>query len=217
MIKAVIFDMDGVLIDSEPIQSKSFEQVLKTYGAKPIPHKNGLVQTVGITSMDNVKVFKQKYNIKESIASLLNKKRRVYGKLLREELKPKKGLLPLLIRLRRKGLKLAIASSSSPNDIKFVLSGLKIAKYFDKSISGESIRRGKPHPDIFLKTARLLNVAPKFCLVLEDAEAGVLAGKRADMKVIAISNKFTDDRHLAKADLIISSLEKITLEMISDL
>ncbi|MGC9599371.1 MAG: HAD family phosphatase [Minisyncoccia bacterium] len=210
MIKAVIFDMDGLMIDSEPIQSKSFEYVLRTHDKAPIFNPNGLIQTIGITAKDNWILLKEKHNLTASVASLLAKKRSVYGKLLKENVKPQKGLFSLIKKLKKGGFKLGIASSSKLSNIKLVLSSLHLSRSFDVILSGESLTRGKPHPDIFLETARKLSVDPSDCVVLEDAESGVEAAHRAKMKVIAVPNKFTRDHDFKKADLVVSSLGKIT-------
>jgi HAD superfamily hydrolase (TIGR01509 family) len=216
MIKAVIFDMDGLMIDSEPIQSKSFEHVLKEHDKRPV-FKNGVVQVVGITAKDNWKLLKEKHDIKANINVLLDKKRKIYRKLLQDNVSPRKGLISLVKRLHTAGIKMAIASSSSPKNIQTVLTGLGLNDYFDIAISGESVRRGKPYPDVFLKAAEKLGLPARSCAVLEDAESGVEAAHQARMKVIAIPNRFTRHHDLKKADLVLPSLDKITLKVIKGL
>ena len=217
MVKAVIFDMDGVMIDSEPIQSKAFAEVLKQYKKEPQYNEEGIVQTVGIRSRDNWERLKAKYNIDEETNILIEKRRQIYQKLLKSEIKPMPGLINFLKLLKKHNLKIAVASSSNIKHIMLVLSSLNIAYYFDVIVSGESVKKGKPYPDIFLETAVQLKITPVECLVLEDAELGVLAGKKAGMKVIAVPNKFTKKHDFSKADLIVDSLEKINWSIIKNL
>lgn len=217
MIKAVIFDMDGLMIETEHLQSKSFEHVLKKYGANPEFNEDGVIQTVGVTAKDNLIRLKEKHNINESIENLLGQKRKVYKELLLENIYPKKGLLTLLKKLKEGNFKLAVASSSSREHINLVLSGLGIKEKFDVIVSGEEIKKGKPHPDIFLIAADKLNTEPINCLVLEDAQSGVEAGKAANMKVIAIPNQYTRSHDFTKADVIISSLEEVNMGFLAKL
>lgn len=215
MIKAVIFDMDGLMIETEHLQSKSFEHVLTNLGIKPEFNQDGVIQIVGVAAKENLKILKEKHGIAQDVESLLKKKQKFYIKLLLQNLKPKKGLFPLLKKLKKKGLKLAIASSSSLEHIKLVLKGLGLSDDFDVIVSGESVPHGKPHPDVFLKAAEKLNVDPGECLVLEDAQSGVEAAFRAKMQVIAVPSKYTKSHDFAKADLIVPSLEKITIDIIT--
>lgn len=217
MIKAVIFDMDGIIIDSEPIQSKSYELVLQKYGITPEYNADGLIQVLGVHSEGNWKLLKNKHKISESVYKLKEKKQEVYLELIKNNLSPMPGLINLLKFFKKKSLPLAIASSSTPKQISIIVDLLKISDYFDVMISGEEVKRGKPHPDVFLEAAKKLGVKPETCLVLEDAETGVLAGKAAGMKVIAVKNKYTTTQDHSKADKIVHSLEEINEELINSL
>ncbi len=215
MIKAVIFDMDGVMIETEPLQSKSFEHVLRNHGVEPEFNKDGVIQKVGVTARDNLVMLKEKHGIDEDVDTLLAQKRAAYDELLRQNLFPKEGLLPLIKTLKEGGLKLAVASSSSLEQIQLVLHGLAVSGHFDGVVSGEDLPRGKPHPDIFLETARKLGIDPIRCLVLEDAESGVEAARAAHMKVIAVPNRYTQSHSFHTADAVVSSLQDVTWPLIS--
>lgn len=217
MIKAVIFDMDGLMIETEHLQSKSFEHVLKKHGVKPEFNEDGVVQKVGITAKDNLLMLKKKHGIDEEVEILLANKQKVYKALLEKNIKPKEGLLNLIQSLKKKGFKLAVASSSSLAHIILVLMKLGLNEKFDAVVSGENLQKGKPHPDIFLEAAKQLNVDPQLCLVLEDAESGVVAAHAAKMKVIAVPNKYTNSHNFAKADIVLSSLAKIDIEQFNSL
>ena len=215
MIKAVIFDMDGLMIETEHLQSISYEEVIKEYGKKPIINENGIVHPVGITARNIWKLLKDKYSIKEDVEILLSKKQKKYIEILKEQIIAKKGLLKLIKILKAHNIKMAVASSSVLEHIKLIVSKLGVRQYFSVLISSEDLKRGKPYPDIFLKAAQNLDVKPSKCLVLEDAEPGVIAGKRANMKVIAVPNQYTKSHNLSKADLIVDSLEDIKWSTIS--
>lgn len=209
MIKAVIFDMDGLMIETEHLQSRAFEEVLKEYGKEPIFNQDGVVQHVGWTAKNIWRLFKDRYNLEEDVEVLLNKKQQKYIKLLEKRIIAKDGLLKLLKLLKSHKCKIAVASSSVLSHIELIVTKLNIKKYFHVLISGEDLKRSKPYPDIFLKAARELDVKPAECVVLEDAEAGVSAGVRAGMKVIAVPNKYTKSHDFSKADLVVNSLEDI--------
>lgn len=214
MIKAVIFDMDGLIVDSEPIQSKGFELLLREYNKKPIYHANGLIQIVGIP--DNSVQMKIKYNIDEKIEIIKQKRQRFYQKVLKSKvIKSMPGLNYLLKFLKQNNFKIAVATSSFFEDINVIFSKLKLFPYFDVLVSCEDVVKKKPAPDIYLKAAKRLNIKPAECLVLEDSETGVSAGKNAGMKVIAVPNKFTKNHDFSKADLIVKSLNNIDWKIIS--
>jgi HAD superfamily hydrolase (TIGR01509 family) len=217
MIKAVIFDVDGLMIDSELIQSRAYEEILQQYNKKPVLNKLGIVHIVGIKAKDNWGILKKRYNLKEDTEILMKKRSKVYLNLLKEHIKPMKGLKELITLLKKNNLKLAVASSSVMKHIDVVLSGLEIKDHFSAIISAQFVKKGKPFPDVDLEAAKKLGVAPENCLVLEDAQSGVEAGKNAGMKVIVISNKFTKNHDLSKADLILNSLEEINMEVINSL
>jgi len=209
MTQAVLFDMDGLIIDNEPLHSKAFEIVLKLYGKKPRFNENGLVQILGIGGKENWKLLKKIYQLSEDEEVLLQKKRIIYLDLLKQNIKPMPGLLKLLKFLKKKRIKMAIASSASLSHIELITKSLGIRHYFKAIISGESVMRGKPDPDIYLKAAKLLKVKPYVCLVLEDTERGVIAGKRARMKVIAVPTKYTKHLNFSQADKVVRSLEEV--------
>ena len=217
MTRAVIFDMDGVMIESEPIQSLAFEKIIRRYGKDPIFDENGIIQTIGMGAKDNWKILKEKHNIDEDVEVLYELRNEVYPNLLKNELVPKDGLLLLLDMLKTKKLPLAVASSSQPSHIELVLKGLGIRGYFTAIVSGHVVARGKPHPDVFLKAAEMLKISLVDCVVVEDAQVGVEAGKNAGMKVIAVPNRFTAHHDFSKADLTLASLKDITWEVLASL
>ena len=212
MIKAVIFDMDGVIVDSELIQSEAYETVLKKYGKEPILNEVGIVHTVGIKEKENWEILKKKYELEKNTELLMSERSVVYLDLLKQNTKPMKGVLELIKLLKEKNITMAVASSSVMEHIKTVLSTLEIESHFEVVVSGQFVERGKPFPDINLEAARQMRVEPEECLVLEDAQSGVEAAKNGGMKVVAVPNEFTKSHDLSKADYIITDLNEFNQE-----
>ncbi|MBU2632478.1 HAD family phosphatase [Patescibacteria group bacterium] len=217
-LKAVIFDMDGLMLDTEPAMSASYEAVIKEYGKKPIfDSKTGLLHQVGLGKVIMNQIL-EKHNIKEDIEILRQKRRSYYLKIMeKKELLLMKGLTKIINLLKAKNIKLAVASNSNIGGIKRNLKKIKLNSFFEVLSSGEQVENYKPYPDIYLETAKRLNLAPSECLVLEDSESGVESGKAAGMKAIAVPSKYTKHQDFSKADLIVNSLEEITWEKIQKL
>lgn len=215
MKKAVIFDMDGLLIDSEPIQSQSFELVLKEYDKVPTYHENGLVHKVGLKGDESWEQLKKQYEISEDTMVLRKKRRAAFLQLIQKgAITCMPGVLELLQMLHTEHIFTAIASNSIKEHIVPILQSLQIEKYFLAIASAEDGIKAKPEPDIYLKAADLLGVTPKECVVLEDSQTGALAGKRAGMTVVAVPSKFTKDQDFSLADVRITSLHNFTLSFL---
>jgi HAD superfamily hydrolase (TIGR01509 family) len=217
MIKAIIFDMDGLMVDTEPIQSEAFANTIRAHGGIPIPHANGLVHEIGVRGDRNFAAMKIKYGIDESIDVLRNQRRREYEKLLARGIDPMPGLLRLLALLKDNSMRIAIASNSPRKHIQLITDTLGIAHYFDVVTSGEEAHHGKPDPEIFEKTSQKLRLDPTECLVIEDAQSGVDGAKQIGMKVIAIPSTYTNHHNMENADKIFPSLEKVTWATIQEL
>lgn len=182
-IKAVIFDLDGTLIDSEPNYFESDKKLLKEYDID-FTEEMGL-KYVGISSLDMIKEIKQSFQIAESLESLMEKKNHYYLDIARENTKVFPEMFSFLRRLKAENMPMAIASGSSVEVIELLVSITGIASYFQLFVSAEEVAKGKPAPDIFLETARRLRVPPENCLVLEDSQYGVEAAKQAGMYCIS--------------------------------
>lgn len=183
MIKAVLFDMDGVLLDSEWIYLHSLKKLLKKMNIDA--DINELAVVVGMKMEAISKYLIQHYPIPYSITELSNYQDQAFDEEVEvSKLEPMAGLLDFLKLLKQNHIKIALASSSDNSWITHVLNTLEIVEYFDLIVSGEMVTHSKPHPEIFLKAAGLLNVTADECLVIEDSVNGICAGKSAGMKVI---------------------------------
>ena len=208
MISAVIFDMDGVLVDSEPYQFSAFQQLFHEYGVELTKESfNG----IGRTAKENIELLMKKWRVKGDLQQLFEKREEIYRQLIKDNIKPMKGAVSLINRLGE-GHRLAVASSSARKNIDFILSSLKIKGKFDAIVGGDEVKKGKPAPDIFVKAAEKLNVEPSSCVVIEDAERGVMAAKAAGMACIAVPNQYTEDQDFSMADKVIRSLAEFSLD-----
>lgn len=212
MLRAVIFDMDGLMIDTEHLHHESFKTVLEQYGITPVPNAMGVIHISGISAEANWEHFKKQYGFSADTQELTKAKNDAHLKLLENKVEAMPGLLDLLKNLKANGYKVGIASSSIREHINLIVSRLGIADFFDAITSGEEVDNGKPAPDIFLKAAAKLGMNPAECVVLEDAMNGMRAGKAAGMYVIVVPNEFTQDEDFSAADLRVSSLKEVNDE-----
>ena len=211
MINAVIFDLDGVLIDSEPMHCSADNQLLTKLGIET--PENYLDRFAGWTDAAMWTAIKADYNITKSIAELKKLQLPIKLKLLQEsQFQAMPGAVELLEKIKSDNIPIAIASSSPKLFIEAVLKKIKIEKYFAFLVSGEEVANSKPEPDIFLKASRLLAVNPAECLVVEDSKSGTIAAKRAGMKCIGYQNPNSGNQDLSKADIILGDLKDIDLK-----
>jgi HAD superfamily hydrolase (TIGR01509 family) len=210
MINAVIFDMDGVLIDSEPLWKMAEKKVFAEVGIIMTTEMCNL--TMGYRTNEVVEYWyklrpwqsKSQEAVTEDLVTTVIESIMAHGKEM-------KGVRNALERLRTAGYKIALASSSPMRIIDSVLDLLQIRDYFDVVQSAEKEAYGKPHPAVFLTAAARLKVHPLDCLVIEDSVNGVIAGKAARMKVIAIPDpSVANDKRFGIADHLLSDLDQFT-------
>ncbi|MDP4636433.1 MAG: hexitol phosphatase HxpB [Crocinitomicaceae bacterium] len=210
---AVIFDMDGVLIDSEPLWKIAMEEVFHALGSTL--KKEDFQKTVGLRIDEVVHFWNHHENWGISNESEIEEAIIVKMiELISKNAQPLSGVIETLTFLKNKGLKIGLATSSSSRLIKVVLAELNIARFFDFVHSAENEAYGKPHPAVYVKVAEVLNVSPTKCLVIEDSFNGVIAGIAAKMKVVCIPEKthFPNQR-LAVADFHFETMNDFLLEI----
>lgn len=206
MIKAVIFNMDGLLIDSEPLWHEAETETAKTVGLNLT--KAECLETTGL-KVDKIvdHWFNKKPWAKSSKKEVEDVLVRNLISRVQKEGVEKPGARKILEMMKRKNVKLALASSSLMSIIDAVMEKLGLRKYFDVVYSAEFEEHGKPHPGVYITTAKMLDVAPEFCLAFEDSFNGILSAKSARMKCICIPDEsIAGDPKLAIADLVLSSL-----------
>jgi beta-phosphoglucomutase family hydrolase len=209
MIRAVIFDMDGVIAETERAHIDAEKQTMLKYGIKITEEE--LHKYTGTTAKSMFMDLIKKYELDTTFDRIFNEKEKILFKLLNEDVTPTKGVIDLLHRLREVGIKLGLASSSHKRLVEFVLKKLKITDLFDSIVSAEDAAKSKPDPEIFLLSAHMLKVDPTECCVVEDSRLGVEAAKTAKMKCLGFQNPNSGSQDLSKADLIVDDFSKINI------
>jgi HAD superfamily hydrolase (TIGR01509 family) len=204
--EAVVFDMDGVIVDSEPCHERAVLDVVREIGYAGRLGLN-VADFVGRSDLDLWVAFVARHKPEQTIEELAARKRQRVIEILRQE-QPFFAGLPELIRQLACGYRLAVASGSERPVVEEVLALRELRSYFSVIVSGSDIKRGKPEPDIFLRTAALLDIAPADCWAIEDSKPGIAAGLAAGMRVIAITNTHPAEE-LAHATHVVGTCEAI--------
>ena len=214
-IQAVIFDMDGLMVDSEPLQTEATISFLKRHGHTfNVDDRSDMV---GRKTIEALAMVKQKYQIPMTLEDIFRERESIYLELVHHKLEMQAGLESLLRRLKEAGYAIALASSGYREYVNLVLDKFHLREFFQTMVTGDEAQEGKPSPEIFLMAAKRLGVSPAACLVLEDAQHGVLAAKRAGMRCIAVPNSITEHQDFSLADVVVSSLDEVTITLIQRL
>jgi len=208
-LRAVIFDLDGILADSEPWWNEIDSKLLAEYGV--IYRGEYHREVLGVSYRLAVEFYKKAFGLSASIEELMQRR----GEIATEFFANRVGLFPsakaTLEELRQMNLYLAIATSSVSASARPFLDRHGLTPFFDGIVTGDEIERGKPDPDIYLRAAKKLGIRADACLVIEDALSGIAAGKAAGMRVAAIPDRrFVDARDYDKeADYVLGNLSEI--------
>jgi len=216
MIKAVIFDMDGVLIDSEPLHFSAVEAVLNKYGIKI--HEGFLNKYVGDTNERVWIKMKEEFALGESIEFYIKQQVECTIECLwRDDYKAIGGVVELLQLLKENGYSIGIASSSPPNVIQSIIERIGINDYIEEWVSGNEVEESKPAPFIYQRAAKVLGFEPAECVAIEDSFYGVAAAKAAGLKCIGYKSPDAIEQDLSAADVMVSKINQVTIELIKGL
>jgi HAD superfamily hydrolase (TIGR01509 family) len=216
MIDTVIFDMDGVLVDSE--KHWAIEETVYLAPRIPAPHEEYHKDIVGMSISEIYDHLKSRYDIQMEKMEFLV----AYDRMAVDVYKKLSNLLPhvldFLVLLRNEGYTLALASSSPRFWVDMAVERFELEPYFRITVSASEIQcKGKPAPDIYLYTAQQLGKKPETCMAIEDSRNGVLSAKEAGMKCIGLRNGFNDEQKLSRADLVIDDFRQLTFDALSKL
>ena len=214
MLKAVIFDMDGVIVDSEPLHAEAGKITMEEYGIElPVSY---FLNFVGSTTKHMYDVIINKYNLSVTTEELLEKNKANCKMLYSERGRtPVEGAIELIKELSSYGLKLAIASSSTPEQIQVVVDEFGLDGYFTCLASGAALGKPKPNPDVFLEALRLLEVNADEAVIIEDSTNGVLAANRASVACVGFMNPHSGKQDLYSAAVATDSLSALNAEYLS--
>src|SRR6476660_400944 len=208
-VYAVIFDLDGVLADSEPWWNQIDAKLLAEYGVsyRGEYHRNVL----GVSYRLAVQFYKNAFHISASVEELMRRRGEIATDLFANRVNLFPSAKMTLEQLREMKLPLAVATSSVSASARPLLDRTGIRSLFSVVVTGDEVQQGKPNPDIYLRAAKKLGISPEACLVIEDSLAGIAAGKAANMRVAAMPDRrFVDPREYeGEADYLLGSLSEI--------
>lgn len=224
MLRAVIFDFDGVITDSEILHLRAFNQSLAPYGIE-ITKNEYYTTYLGFNDNDCYRLLIEKGLLKmdeQQINAIMNQKKRIFEQLSQTEGKMIEGVRDFLNMLGQNNIPMAICSGSLLTEVEMVLEEARLRHLFEVIVSGEQVTKGKPHPEGFLLSLQRLNENPgnpitaNQCVVIEDSHWGLEAAKAAGMHTIAVTNSY-DAQQLSMAEKIVNRLNDLTIDDLQQL
>lgn len=215
--KAIIFDLDGVLVDTYEAHYQSWKQLADEEGLRFSREEFAIL--FGRTSREIIQEELDAEADDEKIERLDQRKEELYRKLIKEDLTPMNGAVELIKSLKEAGFSIAVGTSGPPENVELSLKALQCAELIDVTVNGTEVTKGKPDPEVFTIAAERLGVEPNHCAVIEDAASGVVAAKAAGMASLALVSTGHSPFELSVADVVMTSLRQLspaTLEELID-
>ena len=212
MFKAVIFDMDGVIINSEPLHKKAYQLMFDEFN---LDVSDNLYSTfTGMATLPICEKLCDIFSLKCNPITLVENKRKHFKSLFEKGFKFEliHGVLELILHYHQNGLKLILASSASMNNINMIFEKFNLDKYFKSKISGTDLKASKPHPEIFEKATMLTDFSKEECFVIEDSTNGIVAAKKAGLYCIAFKGIDSKNQDYSKADKVITDFKEIYID-----
>jgi HAD superfamily hydrolase (TIGR01509 family) len=202
--KAVIFDMDGVLVDTEPLYFSIARRIFDRLGMHVRTEQ--LHSFVGVSAATVWETLVREFKLTQQVEELVKAEKEEQYRTLSDipSLRPIEGIIPLLEALNERQINLSIASSSPKEIIALILEKTGLSSRFHAVVSGEDVVNGKPHPDIYLRSSEELGIAPGHCVVIEDSPHGVAGAHTAGMMCVGFQNRNSGGQNLSGADLIVT-------------
>lgn len=211
MKNAWIFDMDGVLIDSQPVHYDADMETLAHFGVQLT--RAEVEPFAGTTNPVRFSMYREAFHVEASVEEMMAYREGVVRRMFVESnAHAIKGTKELLENIRKAGYSVALASSTDPELIRWILETIGLLPYFDQIVSGEEVAKSKPAPDVFLEAAKQLGKDPENCFVVEDSTNGIRAAKAAGMWVLAYRNPTSGKQDLSLADEITDDFTKVTVD-----
>jgi beta-phosphoglucomutase family hydrolase len=217
MLKGLLFDMDGVLVNNLEVHRAAFAEFFRRYGVER--SFDELSRVFGKGNDDIMGELMPKEVVERvGIRELGYEKEAIYREIYAPIIEPQPGLLKFLAEAEEAGLRSAVGSSGYRVNVDFVLDKCRIRSYFEAIVAGDEVTRCKPDPEIYLTAAAKLGLKPEECVVFEDAEAGIEAAKRAGIKVVALATTFSREfLEGTEADAIVDDFREVSVEMLQQL
>ena len=219
--QGILFDMDGVLVDSEPLFWRAINQVLVNEGVSPLSEEENEQFLIGTTVEETWRRLKEEH-LKESrdlprpIEAYVQRYDTVVRQVLREELSPQPGVTRLLDECVQRHLPRAVASSSLRSWVHLKLEAIKLSDAFDVVLGGDDVSQGKPNPEIYRLAAQCLGLPPQSCIAIEDSPVGIAAAVGSGAYTIAVRTHSTRNLDISRAHLVLESLEEFDLGMLAN-
>lgn len=215
MLKAVIFDMDGVIVDSEPIQRVAYQKMFDEFEIEVSPEL--YASFTGKATLPICQYICSSFNLKISPEILVACKRKYFKELFDEDTSFKllEGVLELIQEYHKKALVLVLASSASMININRIFKRFDLDPYFISKLSGADLKASKPHPEIFKNAAKASGFLPSECMVIEDSTNGINAAKAAGIYCVGYNSVYSKNQSYDDADLIITNFNEISFDKIT--
>ncbi|MDN3677009.1 HAD family hydrolase [Flavobacterium paronense] len=214
MIQTVIFDMDGVIVDTEPVHHYAYNLQFKLLNIDVTPEM--YASFTGNSTKNIFERLKAQFDLSEEVNTLVETKRNLFNEAFdsKEDLHLLDGVEDLIKDLHTKGMQLVLASSSATVTINRVFNRFGLFKYFTHIVSGEDFPESKPHPAIFLKAAELANTPVENCIVIEDSTNGIMAAKAAGIYCIGYDSFHSKMQDYSMADRVITDFKELSFDRI---
>ncbi len=217
-ISAVIYDVDGTMVNSEPLHVAAWDSALQTYGHELMDLSDNFRATMaGKKPIVIAEGMVQELELDVDPCDFLETKSVLFLEKVRTELEGMPGVVESVQRFSQGGHKLAIGTSLDREYINLILNKLGLTGSFEVIVTGDQIKNGKPHPETYLMVAQKLGLDPSECAVLEDATSGIKSAKAAGMWCIAVENKNAVPQDTSEADVVVYSLDEVTSKLVCDI
>lgn len=211
---AVIFDMDGIIVDSAPCHFAAWQSTWQKRGVSYTPED--FKHNFGKRSDTQVRAIIGDAISQEEVQIIVREKDALLREIIKNNVKAFPGALELIKSLREHDCKIAVGSSSPQETVELIMKALGVDRYLDASVTGSEVTEGKPSPQIFLLAAQKLAAAPSKCVVVEDAVVGITAAKKGGMYALAVTNTHPRES-FREADIVVDSLEEVTVQTLENL